>query len=844
MTEQEAVNAIEEYAKRHGYSFRKYSSAVDAIDDDENTFVIGCRLEEVTYFKIQNCPIAPPKEIEWLKNIQLADVEQTAGGLFWLGTLKQLRYLSLVVWQEELPETLADISSLKSITLRYPANGKITRLPPTIRKCKNIEEMTVLNALGPYIELPDWLHELPKLKNLELSNCQIKAIPYSLVQTGLKFISDISPDKEGIHLFGAHLEDGDLGLFGQSREVIERYYSGEQENTKECKVIFLGDGAAGKSSLIDRIVKDEFKEGSLATDGIRTCRWNTIVDGENLELRILDFGGQEIMHAMHRCFLTAHTVYVVVCEIRNDSDIDREAIRWLENVKAFAPNCPVILALNKADQNNNVSVNERNLREINPELRCVLKTSAKWPREKGASGLIEAILREVPGCISNFTANADMLGIKRELECMQKDYISEEEYQEICSRNHIQKIDLQRGMLNWFKDLGVAYFYSSNQLNTHLENVRVLNPAWLTNGIYRLILRTPPGGFLSHQMIKETLRATDSRDVMPDKVYTPRETEFILYVMRNFEISLNMQNGVEMIPMKMDKTPPDTIDSFVKDEALHLRWKGSYIPNNVIHRLMIRKSRELDQSCLWRTGARFGRGSSSALVEMSETSLDIYVTADYDSRQYMEEFRALVGQILSEMNISRQEVICCRIDGQEGQIPYEDVLQQYRDKVEKVYIPGIKKYISPFELLKESYLEPEKELEKYIRIDTVNAIHAGQLAVSTGSGNAVAQFHESREVNALAQAIRNTNTVEAQAVEDIQNALEIISNNKNLSFWQRQKIKALAKKIRKKSKAEGWEKIRNYLGDAANLATLIPVIQQCAPYLLDIFRKICPGLGI
>ena len=694
------------------------------------------------------------------------------------------------------------------------------------------------------MELPDWLHELSKLKNIDLCNCRIKKIPYSLVQTGLEFILENIYDKEGIHLFGARLDEGDLGLFGQSREVIERYYSGRQENIKECKVIFLGDGAAGKSSLIDRIIKDEFEENTQATDGIRTCRWFTAVDGENLALRILDFGGQEIMHAMHRCFLTAHTVYVVVCEIRNDSDIDREAARWLENVKAFAPTCPVLLALNKADQNNNVSVNERSLREINPALRCVIKTSAKWPREQGVSELIKAIQNEVPACISNFMVNADMLGIKQELECMERDYISEEEYQGICIRNHIEEIDLQRDMLSWFKELGVAYFYSSNQLNTHLENVRVLNPAWLTNGIYRLILRTPSGGFLSHKLIKDALRATDSKDIMPDKVYTPQETEFILYVMRNFEISLNMQNGVEMIPMKMDKTPPDTVDAFSKEEALHLCWRGNYIPNNVIHRLMIRKSAELDQSCVWRTGARFGRGSSYALAEMSETSLDIYVMAVYDSRQYMEEFRALVWQILGEMNISCQEVICCRIDGQEGRIPYEDVLQQYRDKKEEIYISEIKKYISPARLLKETYLAPEKEVERYCSIETVNVVQGGNFAISTGSGNAVIQFQKPQEIKRLAQAIRDTDMVERQSMEDIRSVMELFSQNKTISFWERRKIKSLLKKMKRDTTKGNWETIRGYLGDAANLTAFITFVRQCAPYLLDFFHNLLSGIGV
>ena len=79
MTEREAVNAIAEYAQRQGYSFQEHSSVIEAIDDDEDTFVIGYTHEKVTYFKIQNCPIAPPDEMRWLKNIFLVDVGQLAG---------------------------------------------------------------------------------------------------------------------------------------------------------------------------------------------------------------------------------------------------------------------------------------------------------------------------------------------------------------------------------------------------------------------------------------------------------------------------------------------------------------------------------------------------------------------------------------------------------------------------------------------------------------------------------------------------------------------------------------------------------------------------------------------
>ena len=107
--------------------------------------------------------------------------------------------------------------------------------------------------------------------------------------------------------------------------------------------------------------------------------------------------------------------------------------------------------------------------------------------------------------------------------------------------------------MNWFRDLGVAYFYEPKKLDTLVKSVRVLNPAWLTNGIYRLILRTPNNGFLSHDMIKDTLRAAHENDVLPDLIYKPTETEYILHVMEIFEISHDMGNGTEMIPLKMPK---------------------------------------------------------------------------------------------------------------------------------------------------------------------------------------------------------------------------------------------------------------------------------------------------
>ena len=451
-------------------------------------------------------------------------------------------------------------------------------------------------------------------------------------------------------------------------------------------------------------------------------KWRMEIKGEPFTLRVLDFGGQEIMHSMHRCFLTGHTVYVIVCESRNDVEIDGVAARWLETVRSFAPDCPVILALNKADLNQNVSVNETGLRKRNAQLRHVLKTSAKEAPEHtlyGVNRLKAAIQELIPECVNEYPFNVDMLGVKQKLENLKeekKDYISSDEYRKICADNHIADAKLQYGLLGYFRDLGVIYFYESGDLDHNLESVRVLNPEWLTNGIYRLILRTKESGFLTIKEIEKTLRATYPGDIHREISYTPLETEFVLHVMRNFQISHYIGNGTEMLPLKLPKTPPEIVETFPRREALHLRWEGDYLPNNLIHRLLIQKFDELDTKRVWRTGGWFRQegGECEALAEMDEKGFDLYVHGGRDCREYLNTFRHKIQRILFDMNLKPSEKIC-RIaeNGAEGRLPYRDVVRMYHDGKgnAEILIPGTGTYVTPIELLRETYINWKQEAE-------------------------------------------------------------------------------------------------------------------------------------
>ena len=664
---------------------------------------------------------ALPDSITRLTNLQSLDLSYTEISVFpdsvtHLTNLQSLSFNNTRI--SALPDSITRLTNLQSLSL---GNTRINALPDSVTYLTNLQFLDLSRT--PISTLPDSIVNLKKLKTLDLYRCHLKLIPYNVVVLGLPFVIDDWMAHNCVNLTKVMLDEGDLQLFAQPREVIEAYYQGKTQ-IKECKVIFLGDGGAGKTALIERITKGTFTPGTPPTDGIEMTKkdWYMSVDltkwkDDQFTVRFLDFGGQEIMHAAHPCFLTDHTVYIVVCESRDDAEIDSVAARWLESVKVFAPNCPVILALNKADLNANVSVNQRDLEKRNQNLKCVLKTSAHDEPDSryGVNHLIDAIRDEIPGAINDYKVNADMLSVKWALEDMEDDYISSERYREICAEHHITDKKLQYGLLGFFRDLGVAYYYESKALDTRLESVRVLNPEWLTNGIYRLILRTPESGFLRHQKIKQTLRAAHAGDIHREITYTPEETEYILHVMRYFEISHDMGDGVEMIPMKMPKTPPDSMDEFRKETALHLRWEGSYLPNNLIHRLLIRKFPELDTKCVWRTGGRFRQigGGCEALAEMNDKALDVYVNGERDCRQYLESLRGIIRNILDGLNLKAEEIICHTVNGREGKVSYQAALSHLYNNKPEIYLANIDAYVSPVLLLKEIYVDVDRELARY-----------------------------------------------------------------------------------------------------------------------------------
>ena len=92
----------------------------------------------------------------------------------------------------------------------------------------------------------------------------------------------------------------------------------ETEPLYEAKLLLVGEGGAGKTSLANKIQDEHYQlnPNEPSTEGINVIRWDFAQpNNQTFRVNIWDFGGQEIYHATHQFFLTKRSLYALVADI-------------------------------------------------------------------------------------------------------------------------------------------------------------------------------------------------------------------------------------------------------------------------------------------------------------------------------------------------------------------------------------------------------------------------------------------------------------------------------------------------------------------------------------------------
>lgn len=566
----------------------------------------------------QNRLITLPKEIGKLENLEELGLFST--GIQHLpaeiSNLKNLRFINLNGSDfKEFPVEICSLEGLEKLAID-PSSYSI---PNNIGDMKNLEQLYLPDAA--ITTLPESVGNLKKLRILYLGRSNISELPLTLKKLeNLKRIDlEETPISDGIP----------PEILNQTPAQIIDYILRYQEDKhkviiNESKMIIVGQGGVGKTSLLNRIINDEYIESS-STEGIDVTQWCFESEGREYKLNTWDFGGQEIYHSTHQFFLTKRSLYVFVWDARQEEEYGRIDY-WLNTIQSFANDSPIIIVINKCDEERkNIRIPDlNNLKKRFPQIIESFNVSCLDNTNIGA--LKEEIIRQAKKLpLMKTVWFSSWVKLREELEEISKknNIINYDEYIQICSKYNIDDNEAI-SLIKYLHDLGVVLHFHDDNL---LKSIVILSPEWGTDAVYKIL--DAQANILKNR--NGILCYNDLSEIWTDKTMYPENMyPYILKLMENFQLSFVIENNKTfLIPELLDNTEKHLDLDIQSKETLNFRYIYNFLPAGIVTKFIVKAHKLLIdengiKSC-WRKGAYLRYKDAYCVVNLRDGITERYV---------------------------------------------------------------------------------------------------------------------------------------------------------------------------------------------------------------------------
>lgn len=616
------------------------------------------------------------------------------------GTLAHLKKLSVMNIGQlklvEIPPVLFRLSKLQELNL---SGTRVRSIPAEVGR---LSELTDLDLSGMGLSsVPPALFSLKKLRRLNLIGNRLRELPSQITQSHLEIYSGRSERSEGILLSGNPLESPPIEIVRRGTWAIRTYFKslkGDMKPIDEVKVLLVGDGGAGKTSLAKRLIGRDFDENEPQTHGINIDDSHILSHGKRIKVHFWDFGGQEMMHATHQFFLSKRSAYILVLDGRKDEKTEY----WLKHIEAFGGDSPIIIAVNKIDQNPSFDVNRRFLADKYSSVKDFFRVSCYTGEG------IEFLQRALAGTVARIEHTKTMwaaswFNVKERVELMSEDFISYSTFRDLCIEEQISDPNEQEILVEFLHDLGVALRFS----DLPLRDTNVINPRWLTEGVYRIVNSQEvanAGGVLDLGMLPRIL----------DQATHPSEKyHFIIELMKKFELCHEISPDSVLLPSLLPIEEPKV--SIGSDDFLRFIVDYDFLPKSIMPRFIVRMHSDIYQRQRWRTGVVLSNSAfdSRAVVRADEVDRRIDISVYGSQRR---EYLGVILHTLRAINESFEKIKFLEKvpmpDRPEVTISYNHLLRLEAKGI-RTYMPdGTDKEYEVQDLL--GYIKPDRKSEEEI----------------------------------------------------------------------------------------------------------------------------------
>lgn len=643
---QEAIRRINKWQSQSEFKyFNNQWLDLRDLDLTELPQEIG-ELKELTWLSLSNNKLNKlPKEIGNLMKLERLYLSEN--NLFELpkeiGELVNLEELYISNNQiSKLPKEIGNLTNLKKL---YIDHNLLDSLPKEIGKLSNLKELSVSG--NRLVELPQTINGLTQLEGIYISKNKLKELPIeikeliNLREIFLDECYELKIPQEIIQIY-----DAPKAVFNY---YFENIYQVKEENVsplKEVKVLLVGQGRVGKTSLVRYLTNNEkCNPEEPSTHGIIRNKWKINVieektkNGENVQLNIWDFGGQDIQHQTHQFFLNQRSLYLLVLDAGRD-ETGSKLDYWLKKIETVGKEAPILIAVNKSEQCL-LPLAYTELRE-KFNIRGFFNVSCETGQEIDA--LRQAIKSEI-GKIENVfePIRKEWFAVKEHLENLEKDYISREDYREICRQKGVTDKTSQDTLLILLHELGVM-------LNFKEHETEVLNPEWVTRGVYQVVTSLDVQtnkGILTLELLDAEITKLKEQLHQEGKDYLRYPIEkysFIKDLMKKFELAYQIEDTDNyFVPSLLPKDSP-FVGDWNESECLGFRYnyENGLLHETIMSRFIVKMNRYILDKTQWLTGVLLkNEHGNKALVkaDLSNGYLTILIDGNKNTRR---EFLAII----------------------------------------------------------------------------------------------------------------------------------------------------------------------------------------------------------
>ncbi len=635
--------------------------------------------------------------------------------------LTNLRSLSLDSNNlSSLPPKLFEITNLTELDLRH---NQFSTLPSQIFQLKNL---TLLHlGFNPLYTLPSELFQLTTLTEFYLFNTQLTSLSSEIVHLKNLERLDISgnhlssippeivrlPKLNDLFLHWNPLISPPYELAVQGIEAIREYFTSLEEGGQtlaEVKVILVGEGASGKTSLTRCLCGERFDPHEATTHGIRIKDWQLDTGSQHVRCKLWDFGGQEIMHATHQFFLSRRSLYVLVLDGRRDERPEY----WLRYIESFGGGSPVLVVFNKYDTNPGFDLNRPFLQEKYPFIKGFWKTSCNTGN--GIEAFKQALceeLNKVPLTKNEWPTS--WFRAKARLEQMNEPRISYEKFEAVCREAGVSGKISRNVLAAFLHDLGIVIHFDEFELDGN----NILDPKWVTGAVYKIInaeLIAAGKGLLRLDALKEILAWQEGDEYR----YERNDYIFIINLMKKFELCYELNAKEVLLPQLLDVSEPP-FDFERKDALRFVLHYEDFLPPSVMPRFIVKRHHEIKDKLRWRSGVVLQNPllEATAVVKADVEARRIHIMVTGKERKV---FLALIWLCFRELHAGfaglKVDELIPMPDDPNITEDYETLLNYAEQGLEKIIPKGTKKAYSVRELLAGVHFDSQSEGERMLAL--------------------------------------------------------------------------------------------------------------------------------